>query len=109
MTTPLERQLADALRTIVDRDLTYYDGMVMHGQITSRDIRLACEVLAKFDASASDQQPADDKAALTDPDSGRHGPNENRHAVLSAMGGKLDNLYPLYELWRFERLARDGL
>jgi len=46
---------------------------------------------------------------LVDPDSGRHGPNESRHDVLKAMGGRLDQKYPLYELWRFERLAKDGI
>lgn len=53
--------------------------------------------------------PCPDCTDRTDPDSGRHGPNENRHDVLRALGGSLTELYPQYELWRFERLAKDGL
>ncbi len=54
MTTPLSRQLADALRRMVNRwepDAIGTDRVMWEN---------ACDALAAFDASASDQQPADD-------------------------------------------------
>lgn len=48
----LNQELVDALRKLVDRNMTWINGVMDYSGITYEDVQQAREVLAKFDLEA---------------------------------------------------------